>query len=233
MENAQNPDTQDVVVDPVATDASPATPEAALAAAVIAEASAAAETATTSADPAIPGEGQIVQPATDLVAAGEQITLSGVEPIAEDTVGFFAIAVPDPTSKNFHAQLGCFYEEVAETIKTVVFKNNDRNNVNRVAVERLEKLAADLKAGKARIASVDWTPFVDGMLDTRVTAIGVMQFAGVNVNGAIGEVDRSNFSKFVDGKPVFEEGGKITKGPNFSAPNLSPYLPAEFTILGK
>lgn len=38
------------------------------------------------------------------------------------------------------------------------------------------------------------------------------------------EVDRSNWSKFVDGKPVFNEQGKIAKPESYSPPNLVEFV---------
>jgi hypothetical protein len=47
---------------------------------------------------------------------------------------------------------------------------------------------------------------------------------GLDLIGALNEVNRSNYSKFVDDKAVFNENGKIAKGPNYSKPDLTPFL---------
>ena len=45
--------------------------------------------------------------------------------------------------------------------------------------------------------------------------------------GAFAEVQRSNMSKLgEDGEPIYSEGGKVQKGPNFSEPELLPFLRA-------
>lgn len=41
------------------------------------------------------------------------------------------------------------------------------------------------------------------------------------------EVNRSNWSKFVDGKPVFDENGKIKKGDGYTPPDLSKFVGGE------
>ena len=41
---------------------------------------------------------------------------------------------------------------------------------------------------------------------------------------ALHEVNRSNWSKFVDGNPVFDENMKIVKGPNYFKPDLSKFF---------
>lgn len=48
--------------------------------------------------------------------------------------------------------------------------------------------------------------------------------------GAFNEVHRSNMSKLdSDGKPVKRHDGKILKGPNYSPPNLAPFVQKNFT----
>ena len=61
---------------------------------------------------------------------------------------------------------------------------------------------------------------LDSLADQIVTAIGVGHCAGMNTPGACLEVNESNWSKFVDGKPLFNEHGKIMKGPDYAPPNL-------------
>jgi len=58
-----------------------------------------------------------------------------------------------------------------------------------------------------------------------------INFAETHLNadffGAFREVQRSNLSKLgADGKPIYNEAGKIQKGPNFSEPNLLPFINA-------
>lgn len=150
-----------------------------------------------------------------------------------NTQGFFTACVPEPTAKNFHVQLGCHIEEVVETLKSFTFKNQDRNNQLRVATARLEKLADELKSGKGKLATVDWDAFIDGMADTRVTAIGAIHMTGYNVDGVINEIDGSNDSKLVNGVPVFDDNGKIKKGPGYFKPDLAKHAPVGgVTVLG-
>jgi predicted HAD superfamily Cof-like phosphohydrolase len=65
---------------------------------------------------------------------------------------------------------------------------------------------------------------LDSLADQIVTAIGVAHMFGFDISGALAEVNRSNFSKFEDGKPVFDANGKITKGKNYTPPELTPYI---------
>ena len=65
---------------------------------------------------------------------------------------------------------------------------------------------------------------LDALCDQIVTATGIGTFFGMNVPGALSEVNRSNFSKFVNGEPVFNENQKVMKGPGYTPPELSPFI---------
>lgn len=47
---------------------------------------------------------------------------------------------------------------------------------------------------------------------------------GFDIVGALQEVNRSNWSKFENGEPIFDENGKIKKGPNYRPPDLSKFV---------
>lgn len=71
----------------------------------------------------------------------------------------------------------------------------------------------------------DRVELLDSLADQIVTATGVGTFLGMNVPGALAEVNRSNYSKFdEDGNPIFNESQKVMKGPHYTKPNLKPYI---------
>lgn len=66
---------------------------------------------------------------------------------------------------------------------------------------------------------------IDGACDVEVVGTGSVIAFGVNHEMCMAEVDRSNLSKLdKDGKPIKDEYGKFLKGPNYSKPNLLPFL---------
>lgn len=66
---------------------------------------------------------------------------------------------------------------------------------------------------------------LDAICDSIYVLIGLALKMGFNLDGAFREVHRSNMSKLgADGKPIKREDGKILKGPNFTPPNLEPYI---------
>lgn len=74
------------------------------------------------------------------------------------------------------------------------------------------------------IVAKDRVGLLDSLADQIVTATGVGTFLGMNVPGALAEVNRSNYSKFEDGEPVFNENKKVMKGKNYTPPDLTPYI---------
>lgn len=65
---------------------------------------------------------------------------------------------------------------------------------------------------------------LDALCDQIVTAIGVGYMAGFDMAGALREVIRSNASKFENGKPLFDENGKIRKGKDYTPPELAQFV---------
>lgn len=65
---------------------------------------------------------------------------------------------------------------------------------------------------------------LDALADQIVTATGVGTFLGMNVPGALAEVNRSNYSKFEDGEPIFNENKKVMKGKDYTPPDLSSFI---------
>lgn len=145
-----------------------------------------------------------------------------------DTKTWFEKAVPEPKKKNFTTQLGVHYEEVVESMDALQPTNLEVATLIIDAAFALNKLAEHLKSNEHSI----FTPsgekageFLDALCDQIVTATGTGHMLGYDMVGAMTEVNRSNFSKFdVNGNPIFNENRKIMKGPNYTMPELSPYL---------
>lgn len=141
------------------------------------------------------------------------------------TEEWFRRAIPQPSNKNFHTQLGCHLEEIAEMLEqldspylllSVALKQT------RLQVQQLGNL---LKGSNDLIEIRDEVEFMDALQDQIVTAVGTGYMKGYAMAEGHGEVNRSNFSKFdEDGSPIFNEQMKIQKGPGYFKPNLQPFL---------
>lgn len=123
---------------------------------------------------------------------------------------------PDPTERELDIQLGCHVEEFVEMLACIKF-DDGWNNLR----YELTLLADRLKSGQEKAIIHDRKEMLDSLADQVVTAIGVGHCAGMKTSDAVDAVSRSNWSKFNDeGFPVFNEHGKVTKGPNYKRPYL-------------
>lgn len=135
---------------------------------------------------------------------------------------WFEEAVPNPTTRNFDVQLGVHLEEIHEMLDTL--KCDDPKWEALKAV--LYSVSVNLKVGTSTAGCIDLEGLLDAACDQVVTATGVAYMSGADFDKAMAEVNRSNWSKFVDGKAVFDENGKIKKGPDYSRPAISQYIQA-------
>ena len=132
---------------------------------------------------------------------------------------FAVVLVNDaPGTDRFPVQLGCHLEEVVEMLQEIYIADSDANSALEEACIELTKAAEALKSGRQEVAVGNSEAFEDSLLDQLVTGTGLLKMRGANVAESVARVDVANFTKFVDGKPVYKEGGKVGKGPNFWNP---------------
>lgn len=129
---------------------------------------------------------------------------------------WFKRAVPEPTDKNRAVQYGVHLEEISE-MEAQVQSPSELRFI-------LEHNADWLKSKGESLPILNRELFLDSLCDQIVTAVGVAYMNGFDIVGALQEVNRSNWSKFENGEPLFDENGKIKKGPNYSPPDLSKFV---------
>lgn len=143
----------------------------------------------------------------------------------EKTKQWFEQAIPKPTMKDKRVQLGCHFEEFGEMLQSIGYEGTPEL--------RMVNFESDWFKGKHSrwtdcqedmIINCDRDALLDSLVDQIVTAVGVGHMMGMDVLGALEEINRSNFSKFEDGKPVFDANGKITKGKDYVKPNLEKFV---------
>lgn len=143
--------------------------------------------------------------------------------LIQSIFNWFQKARPMPTPKDQHVQLGVHMEEVVEMLAELSGMNPTARELISSAMAANHELAEYLKANQVvvYVNDVNRKDFLDSLCDQIVTAVGVAHHYGFDLLGALNEVDRSNWSKFVDGSPVFLTNGKIAKGPDYFKPDLS------------
>ena len=90
---------------------------------------------------------------------------------------------------------------------------------------RIELIGEELEEFKEAIKNNDLKEAVDALTDILYVTYGAGHAFGVNLDKCFDEVQRSNMSKLgMDGKPIYNDKGKVMKGPNYFKPDLSKFL---------
>lgn len=138
---------------------------------------------------------------------------------------WFNRAKPEVIRKDWQVQVGVHFEEVSEMVESLKGTDRMTQSLLTQALIANHALALHLKTSKKEtIETVSDIDFLDACCDQIVTATGSAEFLGMHIGAAVAHVDESNWSKFVDGEAVFDENGKIAKGPSYFAPDLTPYI---------
>ena len=114
------------------------------------------------------------------------------------------------------------YDQAIDDLMASAINANNLSEIIDEAATCLKK--ANEESVDKYIKDFDDVELLDAICDQIVTAVGLGYMMGFDVQGALKEVIRSNNSKMVDGKFIFDENGKIDKPNSFSEPNLKPYL---------
>ena len=90
---------------------------------------------------------------------------------------------------------------------------------------RYELIKEELEELKEAINNKDIKEVADALTDILYVTYGAGHAFGVNLDKCFEEVQNSNMSKLgLDGKPIFNDKGKVMKGPNYFKPNLSKFV---------
>ena len=86
---------------------------------------------------------------------------------------------------------------------------------------RYNLIKEELDEFEEALKDKDLKEVADALTDILYVTYGAGHSFGVDLDSCFDEVQRSNMSKLgEDGKPIYNEHGKVMKGPNYFAPNL-------------
>ena len=90
---------------------------------------------------------------------------------------------------------------------------------------RYSLIKEELNELKEAIDKNNLKEVADALTDILYVTYGAGHAFGVNLDACFTEVQSSNMSKLGnDGKPIYNENGKVMKGPNYFEPNLSKFI---------
>jgi len=129
-------------------------------------------------------------------------------------------ARPEPTERDLDVQIGCHIEEFIEMMDALEINWDTHTDLD-LAMDILEEFCIKLKKGVKTVSSMNREALLDSLADQIVTAVGVGVCAKMDMDAAVEEVNRSNWSKFnYKGYPEFDENGKVKKGEHYRKPDL-------------
>ena len=107
-------------------------------------------------------------------------------------------------------KVGVFMKTFGQEIKTKPSLSSDKINTLRINL-----IEEELKELKHAIENKDLKETIDALTDILYVTYGAGHAFGVNLDKCFEEVQKSNMSKLgEDGKPIYNENGKVMKGPN-------------------
>ena len=90
---------------------------------------------------------------------------------------------------------------------------------------RYDLINEELEEFKEAIIKRDIKEVADALTDILYVTYGAGHAFGINLDKCFKEVQNSNMSKLgEDGKPIFNDKGKVMKGPNYFKPNLKKFV---------
>lgn len=140
---------------------------------------------------------------------------------------WFRASTPQPQPQNLSTQLGCHFEEVAEMLETLKGKSIYAEVLVANAKRALHELGEYCKKNPDMVVlkKDKREDFLDAICDQIVTGTGCAVLHNMDPHFALIEVNRSNWSKFVNGQPVRDPNTqKIMKGPDYFKPDLSKFV---------
>ena len=113
-----------------------------------------------------------------------------------------------------------FMETFGQEVKSKSSLSSEKINSLRISLiqEELDEL-------KKAIQDKDIVEVADALTDILYVTYGAGHAFGIDLDQCFNEVQNSNMSKLGDdGKPIYNENGKVMKGPNYFKPDLSKYI---------
>ena len=90
---------------------------------------------------------------------------------------------------------------------------------------RLNLIEEELQELQEAIKQEDLLEVADALTDILYVTYGAGHAFGIDLDNCFNEVQKSNMSKLgADGKPIYNQSGKVMKGPKYFRPNLKQFL---------
>ena len=117
-------------------------------------------------------------------------------------------------------KVGTFMKTFGQEVKTKPSFSTDK--INKL---RLDLIKEELTELTEAMNNKDLLEVADALTDILYVTYGAGHAFGINLDKCFEEVQNSNMSKLdQNGKPIYNEQGKVMKGPNYFKPDLSKFV---------
>ena len=119
------------------------------------------------------------------------------------------------------------FESVKKFMKTFGQEVKEKADFpsNKISTLRYDLISEELAELKEAIDKKDIKEVADALTDILYVTYGAGHAFGIDLDKCFDEVQKSNMSKLgVDGKPIYNEKGKVMKGPNYFKPDLTKFV---------
>ena len=120
---------------------------------------------------------------------------------------------------NFN-KVGIFMKTFGQEVKSKPSFSTDK--INKLRIDLIKEELDELKEA---MDNNDLLEVADALTDILYVTYGAGQAFGINLDKCFDEVQNSNMSKLSEnGEPIYNESGKVMKGPNYFKPDLSKFV---------
>ena len=120
---------------------------------------------------------------------------------------------------NFN-KVGIFMKTFGQEVKGKPSFSTDK--INKLRIDLIKEELDELKEA---MNNNDLLEVADALTDILYVTYGAGHAFGINLDKCFDEVQNSNMSKLDEkGNPIYNESGKVMKGPNYFKPNLSKFV---------
>ena len=117
-------------------------------------------------------------------------------------------------------KVGTFMKTFGQEVKTKPSFSTDK--INKLRLDLIKEELAELTEA---MNNKDLLEVADALTDILYVTYGAGHAFGINLDKCFEEVQNSNMSKLDEnGKPIYNESGKVMKGPDYFKPDLSKFL---------
>ena len=120
---------------------------------------------------------------------------------------------------NFN-KVGIFMKTFGQEVK-----NKPSFSIDKINKLRIDLIKEELDELKEAMDNNDLLEVADALTDILYVTYGAGHAFGINLDKCFDEVQNSNMSKLSEnGEPIYNESGKVMKGPNYFKPDLTKFV---------